>query len=50
MTSMPLRRLPTIILAMTPFLVLGLLTAAFALQARSQAEPGRVVVERVLPL
>lgn len=47
---MPLRRLPTIILAITPFIVLGLITAALALQARTYVEPSRIVVERVTPV
>lgn len=46
---MPLRRLPTIILAITPFIVLGLITAALALQAPTHVEPSRMVVERVTP-
>ena len=46
---MPLRRLPTIILAITPFIVLGLITAALALQARPHLESSYVVVERLAP-
>lgn len=47
---MPLRRLPTLILALTPFLILGLITAALALQARPRVGQDRVAVEITAPI
>jgi hypothetical protein len=46
---MPLRRLSAIILALTPLVVLGLLTAALALQARPHVGQSRVAIEMVSP-
>ena len=47
---MPLRHLSAIILALTPFIVLGLITAALALQAKPQVGPSRAAVEAVAPI
>ncbi len=47
---MPLRSLSAIILALTPLIVLGLITAALALQAGSHWENSRIAVETVAPI
>jgi hypothetical protein len=49
-TSMPLRRLPTIILALAPFLALGLITAVLALHATPSIERERAAVQSAAPV
>ena len=47
---MPLRRLPTIILALSPFLALGLITAVLALHTTPRLSQDRAAVEIVAPI
>ena len=47
---MPLRRLPTIILALSPFLALGLITAVLALHATPRVGQERAAVEITAPI
>ena len=49
-TSMPLRRLPTIILALSPFLALGVITAVLALHATPRVVQERAAVEITAPI
>jgi hypothetical protein len=49
-TSMPLRRPSTLILALAPFLALGLITAALALHATPPVGQDRAAIEIVAPI